>query len=208
MTNWLPGEQRVASPYSGFKVYERSSVEDELKQLVMAQSEIETLGVVKLADPTHSIEDTRALSLMEKTTFKSENEDAYVLGLLWREEEPSLSNNCEMAKRRLHSQEKKFESCPEIRERYAKSIQDDIEKGYVKKLSQEEVQCNSKVTWYLPHRFATNPKKPDSLRRVFDASAKFMGQSLNDKIYTGPDLLSSLFGDFLRFFRRKNFNGR
>ena len=65
VTNWLPGERRVASPYNGFKVYERSSVEDEeLKQLVMAQSEIETLGVVKLADPTRSIEDKRALSLI------------------------------------------------------------------------------------------------------------------------------------------------
>lgn len=29
--------------------------------------------------------------------------------------------------------------------------------------------------------------------------AKFMGQSLNDKIYTGLDLLSSMFGVFLRF---------
>ena len=200
VTNWLPGERREASPYNGFKVYERSSVEDEeLKQLVMAQSEIETLGVVKLADPTRSIEDKRALALLEKTTFKSESEDAYVSGLLWREEEPSLPNNYEMAKRRLQSLEKKFESCPEIRKRYAKSIQDDIEKGYVKKLSEEEVQCDSKVTWYLPHRFVINPKKPDRLRRVYDASAKFMGQSLNDKVYTGPDLLSSLFGVFLRF---------
>ena len=53
MTNWLPGERRVPSPYNGFKVYERSSVKDEeLKQLVVAQSEIETFAVVKLAYPT------------------------------------------------------------------------------------------------------------------------------------------------------------
>ncbi|PFX25222.1 hypothetical protein AWC38_SpisGene10168 [Stylophora pistillata] len=182
------------------EVYERSSVEDEeLRQLLVVQSEIETLGVMKLADPTRSIEDKRALSLMEKTTYKNANEDAYESGLLWMEEEPSLSNNYEMAKKRLQSLEKKIESCPEVRERYAKSIQDDIEKGYVKKLSEEEVQCDSKVIWYLPPRFVINPKKPDRLRRVYDASAKFMGQSLNDKIYTGPDLLSSLFGVFLRF---------
>ena len=85
VTNWLPGERRVPSPYNGFKVYERSSVEDEeLKQLVVARSEIETLGVVKLADPTRSIEDKRALSLMEKTTFKNASEDAYVRPTLER----------------------------------------------------------------------------------------------------------------------------
>ena len=76
-----------------------------------------------------------------------------------------------MAKKRLQSLEKKFESCPEVRERErerdAKSIQDNIEKGYVKKLSEEEVQCDSKVTWYLPHRFVINPKKPDRLRRAW-----------------------------------------
>ena len=59
----------------------------------MAQSEIETFAVVKLAYPTRSIEDKRALSLMEKTTFKNATKDAYVSGLLWREEEPSLPNN-------------------------------------------------------------------------------------------------------------------
>ena len=64
-------------------MYEKSSVEDEeLKQLVMAQSEIETLGMDKLADPTHSIEDKRALSLMEKTTLKSTTGDVYVSDLL------------------------------------------------------------------------------------------------------------------------------
>ena len=181
-------------------MYKQSSVEDEeLKQLVMAQSEIETLGMGKLANPTHLIEDKQALPLMEKTTFKSASEDAYESGLLWREEETSLPNIYKIAKRRLQSLEKKFENCPKIREKYVKSIQVDIEKGYAKKLSEEEVQCDSKVTWYLPHRFVINPKKTDCLRRVYDASAKFMGQSLNDKIYTGPDLLSSLFGVFFRF---------
>ena len=112
--------------------------------------------------------------------------------LMWREEELSLPNNYEKAKGRLQSLERKFESRPE---RYAKSIQDDIEKGYVKKPSKGEVQCDSKVTWYLPHRFGINRKKADRLRRVYDASAKFIGQSLNDKIYTEQDLLSSLFGE-------------
>ena len=84
VTNWLPGEQREASPYSAFKVYEKKSAseDNELKQLVMAQSEVEALGAVKVANPTRWIEDKRALSLMERTTFKIKDEDAYVSGLL------------------------------------------------------------------------------------------------------------------------------
>ena len=67
-------------------MYERSSAEDEeLSQLVMAQSEIETLGVMKLANPTRSIEDKRTLTLMEKTAFKSASKDVYVSGLPWSE---------------------------------------------------------------------------------------------------------------------------
>ena len=42
-------------------------------------------------------------------------------GLLWREGEPSLPKNYEMAKKRLQSLEKKFESCPEVREREMQS---------------------------------------------------------------------------------------
>ena len=172
VTNCLPCEQKVASPYNEFKVYETSAGEDEeLQRLLTAQSEVESLGVVKLADPVRSIEDRRALVVMEQTTKKLECENAYVSGLLWREEDPSLLNIYDMAVRRLESLEKKFKNDPEIKELYSKSIQDDIEKVYVRKLSEEEVSTNSKVTWYLPHRYVINPKKPDRLRRVYDASA-------------------------------------
>ena len=51
--NLLLREQREVSPYSAFKVYERrASEDDELKQLVVAQSEVEALGVMKLINPT------------------------------------------------------------------------------------------------------------------------------------------------------------
>ena len=67
-----------------FKVYETSAGdEEELQRLLTAQWEVvETLGVVKLADPVRSVEDRRALSVMEQTTKKLEDEDDYVSGLL------------------------------------------------------------------------------------------------------------------------------
>ena len=59
--------------------------------------------MVKLADPVRSIEGRRALAVMEQTTKKLEGEDAYVSGLLWREEDPSLPNSYDMAVWRLES---------------------------------------------------------------------------------------------------------
>ena len=67
-----------------FKVYETSAGdEEELQRLLTAQWEVvESLGVVRLADPVRSVEDRRALSVMEQTTKKLEDEDDYVSGLL------------------------------------------------------------------------------------------------------------------------------
>ena len=70
--------------------------------------------MVELANPTRSIEDKRALSLMERATVEIDREDAYVSWLLWREEDPRLPNNFNMARQRIKSQEKKFENIPEI----------------------------------------------------------------------------------------------
>ena len=66
-----------------FKVYEtRAGDEEELQRLLTAQWEVvESLGVVKLADPVRSVEDRRALAVMEQTTKKLEDEDDYVSGL-------------------------------------------------------------------------------------------------------------------------------
>ena len=95
VTNWLPGEQRMASQCNAFKVYETSAgEEEELQRLLTAQSEVvESSGVVRLAEPVRSVEDRRALAVMEQTTKKLEGEDAYVSGLLLREEDPSLPYN-------------------------------------------------------------------------------------------------------------------
>ena len=98
----------MASPYNAFKVYVTSAgEEEELQRLLTAQSEVESLGVVKIADPVRRIEDRRALAVVEQTTKKLGGEDAYVSGLFWREEDPSLPNSCDMAVRRPESLEEK-----------------------------------------------------------------------------------------------------
>ena len=136
VNNWLSGQRRVASPYNRFMVYERSSLEDEeLKQPVVARSEIETLGEVKLADPSRSIENKRALSLMERQPLRMRVKMRICQAYVGEKRNHLYPAITKWQKKRLQSLEKKFEGFPEVRERYAKSIQDDTEKGYVKKLS-------------------------------------------------------------------------
>ena len=65
-------------------MYETSAGdEEELQRLLTAQWEVvESLGVVKLADSVRSVEDRRALVVIEQTIKKLEDEDDYVSGLL------------------------------------------------------------------------------------------------------------------------------
>lgn len=100
---------------------------------------------------------------------------------------------------RLKSLQKTFKNNPENKERYAESIQDRMQKGYVRKLSKEEVSIDSKGTCFLPPRCVINPMKPDRLRRVYDASAKFKVKILIIKCTQDKDYSLSLFQVLLRF---------
>jgi hypothetical protein len=53
--------------------------------------------------------------------------------------------------------------------------------------------------WYIPYHGVYHPRKSDKLRVVFDCSARFKDQSLNEHLLTGPDLTNSLAGVLCRF---------
>ncbi|XP_068728886.1 uncharacterized protein [Montipora capricornis] len=79
----------------------------------------------------------------------------------------------------------------------------DMKKGYIKRLTKEEVVAPVARKWYLPRHPVVNPKKPGKVRRVCDAAAKFQGSSLNSHLLSGPDLLNNLVGIFMRFREEK-----
>ncbi|XP_066932794.1 uncharacterized protein [Clytia hemisphaerica] len=108
-----------------------------------------------------------------------------------------------LAERRLNQICKKFQSNPDFFEMYAKNISSYLEKGYIRKLSDEEALCRTATTWYIPHHGVTRVNKPGKVRMVFDAAAQSHGESLNSNLYSGPDLLNSLLGVLLRFRRHR-----
>ena len=58
---------------------------------------------------------------------------------------------------------------------------------------------NNAREWYLPHHPVAHPYKPGKVRSVLNGAAKFQGQSLDNALLTGPDLLQSLIHILFRF---------
>ena len=71
--------------------------------------------------------------------------------------------------------------------------------GYARKALPDHNGLEKGRAWYIPHHRVYHPHKPGKIRVVFDCLAKFMGKSLNDMLYKGPNLFNSLVGVLSRF---------
>ena len=85
------------------------------------------------------------------------------------------------------------------REIYSNAIKEYIDKGYAIKLSEREANKTSNITNYIPHHCVLHPKKPNKVSVVFDASAKYKNDSLNNHLLKGPDLLNNLVSILIQF---------
>ena len=141
----------------------------------------------------HSKNERRAIKTLEQTTRF--NGERYEVGLLWREEEMKLPNNFYSAMGQLKSLERRLQKDETLLKRYQETIDADVNAGYVRKVGQTELnETRNRLQWYLPHHHVITPHKPEKVRRVCNAAAKYQGVALNDKLLSGPDLLQSLIG--------------
>ncbi|XP_037297647.1 LOW QUALITY PROTEIN: uncharacterized protein LOC115453172 [Manduca sexta] len=143
--------------------------------------------------PQNTMEE-KALKILEGKTTRMPD-GRYQTGLLWKSEEVNMPCNYQNTLKRLHNVERKLDKDPQLRCRYSEQMEALIRKGY----AEPAVPTTSMKKWYLPHFAVINAKKPDKLRVVHDAAAKTRGVSLNDYLYTGPDLLQPLPGILMRF---------
>ena len=145
-----------------------------------------------------SKDDKRALAQLEQTTKLVDGR--YEVGLPWAEDNPRIENNYFSAHSQFCSLERRLEKDLSLKARYRDTIKVDLENEYVRKLDEEELgETKDETQWYVPHHPVINPHKPEKVRRVCNAAAKFRGTSLNDMLLTGPDLLQNLVGIIFRF---------
>lgn len=199
---WLIfGTNLVSEPaqevHQSLHICHRESSDENLHEMTKKFFSTEEFGVKIPNKPLESLEDARSLEIMSNTTKQIGNR--YETGLLWKFDNFKLPESKKMAERRLQCLEQKMDKNPEFSEAYCKKIDEYVMKGYARKLSHEEENCDDPKTWYLPHFGVENPNKPGKLRLVFDAACKSNGISLNDMLLKGPDRYNLLLGILYKF---------
>ena len=120
--------------------------------------------------------------------------------MLWADDNTQLPNNYFSSLVQLKSLEKRLSRDTSLKETYANTIREDLEKGYLNTVPDaHNVEQWSDREWYLPHHPVINPNKPGKVRRLLNGAAKFHGTSLNKSLLTGPDLLQNLIHVQIRF---------
>ena len=75
-----------------------------------------------------------------------------------------------------------------------------ISSGYAEKVPNDNQRAtDGKPVWYIPHHGVYYPKKPNKIRVLFDFSAQFQVESLNNHLSQGPDLTNNLTSVLCRF---------
>jgi hypothetical protein len=67
-------------------------------------------------------------------------------------------------------------------------MNDLVSKKYAERVPEKEFSKDDGRTWYNAHHGVYHPKKLTKMRVVFNCSAKYEGESLNEHRLQGPDL--------------------
>ena len=154
-------------------------------------------GAYKQVDPWTAA-GARAKEILEKTTFHKSQR--YDVGMFWAADNIQLRSNYFSSLVQLKSFKKRLSRDTSLKEIYANTTREDLEKGYLITVhGAHKVKQRWDKEWYLPHHPVINRKKPGKVRRVLNGAAKFHGTSLNKSLLNGPDLLQNLIHVLLRF---------
>ncbi|XP_011858502.1 PREDICTED: uncharacterized protein LOC105556050 [Vollenhovia emeryi] len=135
-----------------------------------------------------------------RQTVTVNNAGRYEVYLPWKESHPPLSDNKEIAVKRLEMSIKRLKS-DNLFEDYCRVLEEWAEEGIIEPVPPTEVDNHS---YYLPHRPVLKENSTTRLRPVFDASARGKDSpSLNQCLEIGPNLIELIPTMLLRFRERR-----
>ena len=152
-----------------------------------------------------SVMDEQSLKILRDSIHLDEDRSQYVVDLPWalgRQQTADLFREVNFYDNALSRQNKlkqKFLKNPKLREGSFAQVQSNIEKGYSRILTKDELEADPRSpVCYLPNVIALHDDKPNKYRVCQDATAKVKGHSLNRYLLSGPDNLNNLVGILTR----------
>ncbi|XP_032798650.2 LOW QUALITY PROTEIN: uncharacterized protein LOC116935462 [Daphnia magna] len=170
-----------------------SSVVDQFRSL-------ETFGIVPKPNSTKAQddEDLKMVGMLHRSiTFVN---CGFRIALPLRLNFTTIPNNRNQALSRFYSIEHRLIQ-PDMRDiaiKYWCAIEKLIASGTAVHVNNSDINEPAGKVWYLPHFFVVNHNKPDKIRVVFDAAARFNGLCYNELLLRGPHSIPSLVGVLLR----------
>ena len=127
-------------------------------------------------------------------------EQQWMVPYPWKTDPATLLDNKVQAEKVLYTTERKLAKNEQCSKAYDHNIQEMVEMGFARRLSEEERNGYKGPVHYISHHAVIKPEnKSTPIRVVFNSSAKYQGQSLNECWMKGPDLLNNLYGVLMRF---------
>lgn len=118
----------------------------------------------------------------------------------WVEDPATLPNNRKAVEATFLRTEKQLAKEPKWKAAYKAQIHKMVDRNAAVRLSKEELASWSGPVWYISHLIAPNPHSVTTpVRLVWNSSQKFRGQSLNDLLIKGPDVLNDIRAVLIRF---------
>ncbi|VDO76067.1 unnamed protein product [Heligmosomoides polygyrus] len=167
---------------------------------------LESSGTNEFTGSTRSgVQQTHDKVLKEFRNSIQRRDDGYYVRLPWKVNYASLPDNKSIAIKRLHKVLEMLSHDKPMLEQYDRIFKDQLEKGIIEEVSQQDDATERMVVHYLPHQAVLTPaKETTKMLIVFDASAHYKDKPcLNDVLHQGPLILPDMVSILLRFRAHK-----
>ena len=159
-------------------------------------------GECSMGSKPYTLKEERELVMIDQGLELQE--DRWVARYPWIKNPNDLPDNYTAAYAMLKSTERRLRKDQELTITYNDQITDMIERGVARKLTESELSSYTGPAYYLSHHEVINEdSKSTPCRIVFNSSARFLNQTLNDYWGKGPDMMNNLLGVLLRFRSNK-----
>ena len=155
--------------------------------------DLDTIGINPEAP---NIEDQMTQEYYNNTVEYKDNQ--YWVRLPWKLNAPSLPTNYTNARGQLIHMWSKLRKKESMLLKYDQIIKSQLENKFIEKV---EEPVNHNIGHYLPHHAVKKDSVTTPIRVVFNCSSKAskQGNSLNDCLYTGPNLTENLINVLVKF---------